>query len=55
MIGATVFIFAEQLIKLFVQDPETVSFGVIYLRTVAFFYPFMGINFVLNGLARSSG
>lgn len=55
LIGALVYALAEPLIRLFVQDAGTVSFGVNYLRIVAFFYPFIGINFVLNGVARSSG
>jgi Na+-driven multidrug efflux pump len=25
------------------------------LRTIAFFYPFLGINFILNGTVRASG
>src|SRR5699024_11193656 len=33
----------------------SVRFGARYLRTVALFYPFLGINFVLNGAVRASG
>lgn len=42
-------------IRLFIQDPEAVHFGARYLTIIAFFYPFLGINFVLNGIVRSSG
>lgn len=46
---------SDHAIRLFVQDPESVAFGSNYLRTVALFYPFLGINFVLNGAVRASG
>lgn len=48
-------VFAERAVTLFVQDEESVAFGTSYLRTVALFYPFLGINFVLNGAVRASG
>ncbi|MFD2703886.1 MATE family efflux transporter [Salibacterium lacus] len=54
-ISALVFLGAELLMGMFVDDQETISFGAEYLRIVAFFYPFLGINFVLNGIVRSSG
>ena len=54
-ISAIVFFFAEQLVSMFVQDPETVRFGTMYVQTVAFFYPFLGINFILNGVVRAAG
>ena len=47
--------FAEYGVKLFIQEPEAVRFGSEYLIIVAFFYPFLGINFVLNGIVRASG
>lgn len=47
--------FAPRLVSLFIRDPEAVRFGAKYLRTVALFYPFLGINFVLNGAVRASG
>ncbi|WP_062049349.1 MATE family efflux transporter [Bacillus sp. JCM 19034] len=55
MISLTVFIFAKPLIQLFIQDEQTVQFGKVYVQTIAFFYPFLGINFVLNGIARAAG
>ncbi|SFM03623.1 MATE family efflux transporter [Salibacterium qingdaonense] len=54
-ISALVFLGAELLMGMFVDDQATISFGAEYLRIVAFFYPFLGINFVLNGIVRSSG
>ncbi|MFB5663305.1 MATE family efflux transporter [Alteribacillus sp. HJP-4] len=54
-ISMMIFLGAEFLMKMFVEDSETVQFGAEYLRLVAFFYPFLGINFVLNGIVRASG
>ncbi|MDP5274692.1 MATE family efflux transporter [Chengkuizengella axinellae] len=57
LISILVFFGAEFLVRLFLRDgnEETITFGAYYLKTIAFFYPFIGINFVLNGVARSSG
>ncbi|WP_277678027.1 MATE family efflux transporter [Gracilibacillus dipsosauri] len=52
--GLIVF-FASFGIQLFIRDQEAVRFGARYLTIVAFFYPFLGINFVLNGIVRASG
>ncbi|WP_220463579.1 MATE family efflux transporter [Sediminihaliea albiluteola] len=49
------FIWAEPLVKLFISDEEGVAFGVSYLRTIALFYPFIGLNFILNGVVRGAG
>ncbi len=54
-VGAVVFLFAESGIRLFIENEESVRFGKTYLRTVALCYPFLGINFVLNGVMRASG
>ncbi|WP_430708793.1 MATE family efflux transporter [Paenalkalicoccus suaedae] len=54
-LSAIVFFSAEWTVSLFVQDPDTVAFGTMYVQTVAFFYPFLGINFVLNGVVRAAG
>ncbi|WP_077623626.1 MATE family efflux transporter [Sediminibacillus massiliensis] len=48
-------VFADFAIRLFIQEEEAVQFGGDYLRIVAFFYPFLGINFILNGIVRASG
>lgn len=52
---ALLFIWAEPLVKLFISDKDSVAFGVSYLRTIALFYPFIGLNFILNGVVRGSG
>ncbi|WP_394176153.1 MATE family efflux transporter [Guptibacillus hwajinpoensis] len=54
-ISAIIFLSAESMIRLFIDDPETIAFGESYLKTVAFFYPFLGINFVLNGVVKAAG
>lgn len=55
IIALLLVIFARPLVGLFVQDPEALAFGAQYVRIVALFYPFLGINFVLNGVVRASG
>lgn len=54
-IGVFVLLFAEFGIKLFIRDEAAVDFGRRYLRVVALCYPFLGINFILNGIVRASG
>ncbi|WP_058308924.1 MATE family efflux transporter [Gracilibacillus massiliensis] len=48
-------LFADFGIQLFIQEQAAVQFGAQYLLIIAFFYPFLGINFVLNGIVRASG
>lgn len=50
-----IFLFADYGIKLFLQEAQAVDFGTKYLKIIAFFYPFLGINFILNGTVRASG
>lgn len=42
-------------IKMFIEDVGAVSFGTSYIKNVAFFFPFLGFNFVWNGVVRASG
>ena len=53
--AALLFLLAEPAVRLFIREPEAVEFGTDYLRTIAFFYPFLGINFILNGAVRAAG
>ena len=46
---------ADVAIALFVGQGEAADFGAQYVRIVALCYPFLGINFVLNGIVRASG
>lgn len=56
LIVATAVVFlAPYGIRLFIREPEAVQFGADYLIIIAFLYPFLGINFVLNGIVRASG
>lgn len=55
LIGIIVVIFAEFGVKLFIQEDEAVKFATQYLRIMAFCFPFLGINFILNGVVRASG
>lgn len=55
LISLLILFFARFGVELFIQEEEAVQFGVNYLKIVAFFYPFLGINFVLNGVVRGSG
>lgn len=55
IIAAVLYIFAEPAVRLFLKEEEAVEFGTEYLRGVAFFYPFLGINFILNGTVRAAG
>lgn len=54
-IALVVVIVAEPAIRLFIREPEAVAFATSYLRIVALCYPFLGINFVLNGVVRAAG
>ena len=55
IIGVIIFIFAKYLTMMFVQDAEALNFATNNLRIMAFCFPFLGINFVLNGIVRASG
>ncbi len=54
-VAMIVFAFAEPLTSLFIQESDAVVFGTDYLKLIAFFYPFIGLNFILNGIVRGSG
>lgn len=54
-IAVVIFVFAEPAIRLFIQEPASVAFGTHYLRIIAFFYPFLGVNFILNGVVKGAG
>ncbi|WP_245676785.1 MATE family efflux transporter [Bacillus solimangrovi] len=57
MVAISTFVFftGEYLIGLFTSDQQTIQFGTMYMKTIAYFYPFLGVNFVLNGVVRASG
>lgn len=55
LIALLVVAFVDMGISMFVDEEKAVQFGADYLRFIAFLYPFLGINFVLNGVVRASG
>ncbi|WP_278342532.1 MATE family efflux transporter, partial [Parageobacillus thermoglucosidasius] len=50
-----IYAFAAPAVRLFIEESDAVRFGTEYLRLIGWFYPFLGINFVLNGIVRASG
>lgn len=54
-IATLVVIFAEYGVRMFIQEEAAVQFGTEYLRIIAFCFPFIGMNFILNGIVRASG
>ncbi|HLS68190.1 MAG TPA: MATE family efflux transporter [Kiloniellales bacterium] len=54
-IAGVLLVAAEPLVRLFIRDQASVEFGVSYLRTIALFYPLLGLNFIFNGVVRGAG
>lgn len=54
-IAIIVVFLAEFGVRLFIDDPKAVQFGKTYLQIVSLFFPFLGINFMLNGVVRAAG
>ncbi|WP_188383016.1 MATE family efflux transporter [Ornithinibacillus halotolerans] len=54
-IGILVVLFAEHAVRLFIQEEKAVQFGTRYLQVIALCFPFLGINFILNGVVRAAG
>lgn len=55
LLASVLYIWAQPLVQLFIQDEASVVFGTRYLQTIAVFYPFIGLNFVFNGVVRGAG
>jgi putative MATE family efflux protein len=53
--GVATFIFAPQLMRLFFQDPETVSYGVRMLRILAIGFPFLGAFLMMEEIHMGVG
>ncbi len=53
--GGLLFIFAPQMVSLFVSDPEVAMLSVIVLRLVALSEPFYGVSIVLEGMLQGMG
>src|SRR5699024_883044 len=54
-IAALLIFVARPAVGLFIDEEVATEFGVRYIRIIALCYPFLGINFVLNGVVRASG
>ncbi|HID15260.1 MAG TPA: MATE family efflux transporter [Candidatus Atribacteria bacterium] len=50
-----VFLSAKYLILIFSTEPDVVREGVIYLRTLAFFYMFIGVQFTIGRAFQGTG
>ncbi|MEC5424367.1 MATE family efflux transporter [Virgibacillus sp. C22-A2] len=55
LVGILVVFFAEHGVRLFIQGEEAIQFGTRYLQIIALCYPFLVINFILNGIVRAAG
>src|SRR5699024_991579 len=55
LVGIFIILFGEFGVKLFIRDETAVAFGTQYLMIIALCYPFLGINFILNGIVRAAG
>jgi Na+-driven multidrug efflux pump len=54
-LGVVFFLFAEQIVGMFSDDPEVIAVGARGLRIVAFTQPFWAISFVQAGALRGTG
>lgn len=54
-IGLLVILLARYGVALFISEEEAIQFGTTYLQITALCFPFLGINFVLNGIVRAAG
>ncbi|WP_085993952.1 MATE family efflux transporter [Oceanobacillus senegalensis] len=55
LVAILVVFLAQYGVQLFIREEEAVQFGTMYLQIIALCYPFLGINFVLNGIVRAAG
>ncbi|MDQ0218869.1 MATE family efflux transporter [Peribacillus cavernae] len=55
ILAVLIVLLAKYGISLFIQQEDALRFGTEYLKIIAFFYPFLGLNFILNGIVRASG
>jgi len=55
VVSTAIFLTGYHAVRLFISEADSAAFGEEYLKTIAFFYPFIGINFVLNGVVRTAG
>ena len=55
-VGLLCFLFASQIVTLFVpEDADVIREGAVFIRTVAWSFGFIGLQFALMGVLRASG
>ena len=55
LLSLLLFVFAPQAVSLFSGDPETLSFGVLFLRALSIGAPLLTITHVISGLLEGAG
>ncbi len=53
--GVLLFLFAEDMVKLFIQDAEVIRLGTTVLRMVSLSEPFYGVPIVIEGMMQGMG
>lgn len=54
-LGLLVIAFGRYGVVLFISEDEAIQYGTRFIQVIALTFPFLGINFVLNGIVRASG
>ena len=54
-LGLLVIAFGRYGVVLFISEDEAIQYGTRFIQIIALTFPFLGINFVLNGIVRASG
>ncbi len=55
LIGIMCYIFAPQLIRIFCNSPESISFGIRHMRTICLFYCLMAFSHCIASILRGAG
>lgn len=55
LIGVAIYTFAPQMIRLFIQDPDVIAYGVLRARICALFYFLLGFSHVTSSVMRGLG
>ncbi len=53
--GLIIYIFPEQIIAIFNNDPEVIKYGVEFLKIVSLSFGFLGVRIVIGGSFRGAG
>ena len=55
LVGVTVYLLAPYLIRLFNDDPQVISYGMLQARTVTLFYCLLALSHAVAGVMRGAG